>query len=152
MGFVDFGGRETEEKLATHVCSKQCPLFHAEFWQLRHWLYFCFLVFYARSFKKEISIPISWWPTTATAPHILASLFWEVVAVCERRKFHIHAVVADGSATNRKFFNIIHGSPFTLSAPRSYTCPNPYRKTMPIFICSDTSHLLKVKINEWLTS
>ena len=106
---------------------------------------FVFLVFYARSFKKEISIPISWWPTTATAPHILASLFWEVVAVCERRNFHIHAIVADGSATNRKFFNIIHGSPFTLSAPSSYTCPNPYRKTMPIFICSDTSHLLKVK-------
>nr|CAB3263089.1 uncharacterized protein LOC101242444 [Phallusia mammillata] len=122
LGFIDFGERMFDAKLATHIC-----------------------VFYARSLKKELSLPLSWWPTTVTPSFQLASLFWEAVGICETNNFHVHAVVADGCSVNRKFFDLIHGSKYLPS--QKYTAPNPYHSTDDILICCDTSHLLKTSRN-----
>ena len=50
--------------------------------------------------------------------------------------------VADGSAINRRFFDAIHRSKFCFT--ENYTAPNPCDDERVIYICSDTSHLLKV--------
>lgn len=73
----------------------------------------------------------------------LCSLFWEAVTLCEINNTVIHAVVADGASTNRKFFNLIHGERFKIE-DHHYTAPNPHHDDYAIFLISDTSHLLKV--------
>ena len=101
-----------------------------------------FSVFYLRSFSGNLSIPLSWWPTGNIPAFQLTSLFWEAVCVCEVAGVDVLAVVADGAATNRKFFDIIHGSKFNIE--EGYTAPNPCCLEREIYICGDTSHLLKV--------
>ncbi|XP_078495130.1 uncharacterized protein LOC108950140 isoform X2 [Ciona intestinalis] len=127
VGFIDYGDRKCEEKLATHIC-----------------------MFYIRSFKKEVSVPIAWWPTTTTPAYQLASMFWELFGVCELKGFHINAVVADGASVNRKFFEILSG--VTHSRYQQYICSNPYRPSYPVFLCSYTSHLLKTTRNALFSS
>nr|XP_026691534.1 uncharacterized protein LOC108949689 [Ciona intestinalis] len=123
VGFVDFGDRYTQTKIATHIC-----------------------MFYIRSLKKEISMPLSWWPTTTTPAYQLASTFWDLVGTCEMNSVHVNAIVADAASVNRKFFNHIYGGTYSLSRA-VYTAPNPYRPSHPIFILSDPSHLLKTTRN-----
>ena len=139
---MDYGDRKCTEKLATSICSKQisfCQISQCNAVLSIEVLHFA--VFYLRSFKKEVSVPISWWPTTTTPPHLLASMFWEVVAICEENNVHINVVVADGATTNGKFFEIIGGK---LDLSKPYTCPSPRPEGNPILTCLDTSHLLKV--------
>ncbi|XP_078486904.1 uncharacterized protein LOC108950631 [Ciona intestinalis] len=120
VGFVDFGDRKVDTKIATHIC-----------------------MFYVRSMKKEISMPLSWWPTTVTTALQLMSTYWEAVGRCETNNVHVNAIVADGAPTNKRFFSILHGGSYTIREG-VFTAPNPYRPTHPIFICTDPSHLLKV--------
>ena len=106
-------------------------------------LFIFYIVFYIRSVCGSISAPLSWWPTKGIPSYQLVSIFWEAVALCEIHDVRVVAVVADGAATNKRFFDAIHGSKFNFTKP--FTAPNPYDESRVIYICTDTSHLLKVR-------
>ncbi|XP_078487274.1 uncharacterized protein LOC144745216 isoform X2 [Ciona intestinalis] len=53
------------------------------------------LVFYVRTVKREVSIPLAWYPTNVTPAYQMAIIFWELLNECEKRGLQIHAVVAD---------------------------------------------------------
>ncbi|XP_078486389.1 uncharacterized protein LOC108949295 [Ciona intestinalis] len=71
VGFVE-GIHGTDAKLASHI-----------------------LVFYVRSIKRELSLPMAWYPTRSAPAEQLALIFWELLYECEKRNVQIHAVVAD---------------------------------------------------------
>lgn len=102
-----------------------------------------FSVFYLRTVKGEISLPLAWYPTHVTPAADLCLIFWELLHQCEVRKVQVHALIADGLAANRKFFKLISG---VLDIPlhSAFTAPNPYGRSRPILLLSDPSHLLKV--------
>ncbi|XP_078495504.1 uncharacterized protein LOC100183340 isoform X2 [Ciona intestinalis] len=131
IGFVDFGKDlvQTKSQLASHL-----------------------LVFYLRSSDREISIPLAWYPTHSTPPHVLAMLFWQLLWECESRGVQIHAVVCDGHPSNRTFFKLIACRPLNVSGPDLYTAINPYACDRHIFLCSDPSHLLKTARNSLFSS
>lgn len=107
--------------------------------------YIIFTVFYVRTVKGEISLPLAWYPTSITPQADLCLIFWEILAHCERLNLRIHAVIADGMSTNRKFFKLIAGVD-SIPIRCAFTAPNPYGRNRPILLCSDPSHLLKVSI------
>lgn len=107
-------------------------------------LYSYFAVFYLRTVKGEISLPLAWYPTNTTSPEDLSLTFWELLGECEIRNIRIHAVIADGMPTNRKFFKLVSGMK-NIPLNCTFTAPNPYEKSRPIFLCSDPPHLLKVR-------
>ena len=101
-------------------------------------------MFYVRTVKREVSIPLAWYPTNVTPAYQMAIIFWELLNECEKRGLQIHAVVADGMSVNRRFFKLVSGSS-TIPLDQPFTAPNPHAPSRPIFLCSDPSHLLKVK-------
>ena len=144
VGFVDFGGRQGDSMdLATHICGEYMCILSSCF--CGYCSFVCIvLVIYIRSVCGSLSMPLSWWPTKGIKSYQLVSIFWEAVCVCEIHDVFVVAVVADGAAANKRFFDTIHGSKFTLTD--SYTAPNPGNPARVIYICVDTSHLLKVII------
>ncbi|XP_078486485.1 uncharacterized protein LOC108950545 [Ciona intestinalis] len=113
--------------------------------------YVFFLVFYVRTVKREVSIPLAWYPTNVTPAYQMAIIFWELLNECEKRGLQIHAVVADGMSVNRRFFKLVSGSS-TIPLDQPFTAPNPHAPSRPIFLCSDPSHLLKTTRNSLLSS
>uniref|UniRef100_H2ZF09 Transposable element P transposase n=1 Tax=Ciona savignyi TaxID=51511 RepID=H2ZF09_CIOSA len=108
-------------------------------------------IFYVRTLKGEVSLPLAWYPTKVTAAFQLAMKFWDALYECENRGLQIHAVVADGCSVNRHFFKLVCGvDTIELDAPLS--APNPCAPDRPIFMCSDPSHLLKTVRNSLYSS
>lgn len=102
-------------------------------------------VFYLRTIRRELSLPVAWYPTSTCSPTQMAIYFWEILHECERNGIAVQALVADGASQNRRLFNMLAG---VSSAPMNgpHTAPNPYAAERPIYLCSDTSHLLKVRV------
>ena len=140
MRFVD-PNFSAQCKLATHILGENFWL--AALSNQEVIVTLLFSVFYLRTLKGEISLPIAWYPTQTTSPENLCLTFWELLGECELRRIRIHTVVADGLSTNRKFFKLPSGQS---KVPLNYafTAPNPYGPGRPIFLCSDPPHLLKV--------
>uniref|UniRef100_UPI000EF5589C uncharacterized protein LOC101242444 n=1 Tax=Ciona intestinalis TaxID=7719 RepID=UPI000EF5589C len=109
------------------------------------------IVFYVRSFKKEVSIPLAWYPTKSTPACQISLKFWKILYELEKRNIHVHAVVADGAATNRKFFKQLSGKK-NIPLQGVFSAPNPYNINNPIYLCSDVQHLLKTVRNGLLSS
>ncbi|XP_078492048.1 uncharacterized protein LOC144747713 [Ciona intestinalis] len=111
------------------------------------------IVFYLRSIKKEISMPIAWWPTKVTPASRIALMFWKIVCACEKKNVHINCVIADGYSINRKFFHLVSLTKFSLDNDDCvYTAPNPYSANRAIFLCLDPSHLIKTIRNSFYAS
>ena len=106
-------------------------------------LCFTFAVFYIRFFDGKLSIPLSWFPTKTFPAYLLASINWEAVIVSENAGIRVLEVVADEAATNRKFFEIIHGFKFNLT--EKFTSQNLCDVEQVVYLCSNSSHLLKVR-------
>nr|CAB3262795.1 uncharacterized protein LOC100183340 [Phallusia mammillata] len=130
VGFVDldYSGADLSNDIATHV-----------------------LVFYVRTVKRKVSLPIAWYPTKVTPAPALALIFWKILLECESRGLQIHAVIADGMATNRQFFKLISGKK-EISLLEPLHAPNPICPSRPVYLCSDPSHLLKTARNSLFSS
>ncbi|XP_077967740.1 uncharacterized protein LOC144421972 [Styela clava] len=67
-------------------------------------------VFYVRTVKRDLSIPLAWYATRNSPASKLCRVFWELSIECESRSVKILAVIADGHSTNRRFFQLLSGN------------------------------------------
>nr|XP_039254203.1 uncharacterized protein LOC120331200 [Styela clava] len=68
------------------------------------------LVFYVRTVKRDLSIPLAWYATRNSPASKLCRVIWELLIECESRSVKILAVIADGHSTNRRFFQLLSGN------------------------------------------
>ncbi|XP_077972242.1 uncharacterized protein LOC144427243 [Styela clava] len=101
------------------------------------------LVFYVRTVKRDLSIPLAWYATRNSPASKLCRVFWELLIECESRSVKILAVIADGHSTNRRFFQLLSGN-LELPCDGVLFAPNICDSDRNIYLCSDPSHLIKI--------
>ena len=105
-----------------------------------------FAVYYLRTVRKEISLPIAWYPTDTAKPHEIGWKLVDVLDVVTDGGIQIDAVICDGVASNRKFFKDIATTKCLKGT--TYTALNPFAKDLKttMFLIVDPSHLFKVSV------
>lgn len=104
------------------------------------------IMFMVRGMFSSLKFPYVHYSTRALTGDKIFSLFWTVVERLESLGFSVLATTCDGAAPNRRFFKI-HGNKHT------YKIKNPYSKEdTPLYLISDTPHLLKTIRNCWANS
>lgn len=94
--------------------------------------------------KREISLPIAWYPTKTAPSHCITLKFWQVLDKVEEYGINVNAVICDGVSLNRKFLENIATTKW--NDIEGYYARNPFwdDENRTILILIDPSHLIKV--------
>lgn len=97
--------------------------------------------------KKELSLPIAWYPTATAPSSEIGFKFYDVVEAVEEAGVNVHACICDGVSVNRSFFNHIATTKPFEGEDGVYEAPNPYAddEDRTILLIVDPSHLIKVR-------
>ena len=105
-----------------------------------------------RGIFSPLHTSIAWFPTSTATGDQLYQIIWDGVEVLESVGFHVRAFVADGAATNRKFFKLHSTDRHRLTYCTTNRYADLYSQGRDIYFICDPPHLLKTVRNNWENS